>query len=233
MIFANILRRYFNIGASFSNDLIQTAYHKSGHILLAYSYGYSCHRLDLKERDNIDIHFKDDLMLVAGILSYGTETSLFHSLPAHTQKRAEIVAERLISMLTAGYLAQKKLEKGESSLFKEGEDLLSNPPESIQRINQFLKSFKSQDSDPYAKSFSVQALTYFLSRPQNWKPVDRLARELLYSPSKTLDQNTIDKIIRKNSSLHQQGHHQYFYTFPSTEIKNSYATPNQLREVSG
>ena len=68
MIFTNLVRRYLNLAPALSNNLIQIAYHKSGHIALAYSYGYSCHRMDLKEIENIDIHYKDDLMLVAGII---------------------------------------------------------------------------------------------------------------------------------------------------------------------
>jgi len=201
MSFTNIVRRYLNLAPAISNNLIQTAYHKSGHIVLAYSYGYSCHRVDLKEIENIDIHYKEDLMLVAGIVSYSIDPVLFDSLPEYHQKRAGIVTERLINMLTSGYLAQQRSELGEQCLFRAGEELLQHPPAPIDRLTKFNDRLNNEPTDPYTRAFSVQSLSYFLSRPENWKLIDTLARNLLYSPSNSLDQLAIEKIINRSSAF--------------------------------
>ncbi len=201
MIFTNLVRRYLNLAPALSNNLIQIAYHKSGHIVLAYSYGYSCHRMDLKEIENIDIHYKDDLMLVAGIVSYSIDEELFDNLPDHHKKRAGIVTERLINMMTAGYLTQQRADFGEQCLFRAGEELLQHPPAPIDRLQNFLEKWQKEPADPYAKTFHVQSLAYFLTRPENWKLIDTLARSLLYAPGQTLDQHAIEKIIKKSKAL--------------------------------
>ena len=201
MIFTNIVRRYLNLAPALSNNLIQTAYHKSGHIVLAYSYGYSCHRVDLKEIENIDIHYKEDLMLVAGIVSYSIDPVLFDNLPEYHQKRAGVVTERLINMLTSGYLAQQRSKLGEECLFRAGEELLQHPPAPIDRLTKFNDRLSPEPADPYTRAFNVQSLSYFLTRPDNWKLIDSLARNLLYAPSNTLDQNAIEKIIKRSSAF--------------------------------
>jgi hypothetical protein len=201
MIFTNLVRRYLNLAPALSNTLIQTAYHKSGHIVLAYSYGYSCHRVDLKEIENIDIHYKEDLMLVAGIVSYSIDPMLFDSLPEFHRKRAGVVTERLINMLTAGYLAQQRSEFGEQCLFRAGDHLLQQPPASIDRLTQFQQNLIADASDPFSRAFNVQSLSYFLTRSENWKLVDNLARHLLYAPGNTLDQHAIEKIINRSGAV--------------------------------
>jgi hypothetical protein len=201
MIFTNIIRRYLNLAPALSNTLIQTAYHKSGHIVLAYSYGYSCHRVDLKEIENIDIHYKEDLMLVAGIVSYSIDPVLFDNLPEYHQKRAGIVTERLINMLTSGYLAQQRSELGEQCLFRAGEELLKHPPAPIDRLTNFNDRLSAEPADPYTRAFNVQSMSYFLTRPENWKLIDSLARHLLYAPANTLDQHAIEKIIHRSDAF--------------------------------
>lgn len=201
MTLTNLVRRYFNLTPAICNTLIQTAYHKSAHIVLAYNYGYSCHRVDLKEIENIDIHYKEDLMLVAGILSYSIDPVLFDNLPDYHHKRAGIVTDRLINMLTAGYLAQQKSEFGEKCLFQAGEDLLQHPPASIDRLTQFNTKINPASDDPYTRTFNVQSLSYFLTRPENWKLIDALARHLLYAQANTLDQPAIEKILHRSSVL--------------------------------
>src|SRR5688572_3069930 len=201
MIFTNIVRRYLNLAPALSDTLIQTAYHKSGHIVLAYSYGYSCHRVDLKEIENIDIHYKEDLMLVAGIVSYSIDPVLFDNLPEYHQKRAGIVTERLINMLTSGYLAQQRSELGEQCLYRAGEELLKHPPAPIDRLTNFHKRISAEPADPYTRAFNVQSMSYFLTRPENWKLIDSLARNLLYAPANTLDQHAIEKIINRSHAF--------------------------------
>jgi hypothetical protein len=159
--------------------------------------------MDLKEIENIDIHYKDDLMLVAGIISHGTDSDLYDNLPDHQKKRAGIVTERLVNMTTAGYLAQKRSEFGEHCLFSAGEELLQHPPAPIDRLQQFLDTWNGEAADPFAKTFHVQSLAYFLTRVQNWKLIDTLARNLLYAPDQTLDQHSIEKILMKSSVLKQ------------------------------
>lgn len=201
MIFTNIVRRYLNLAPALSDTLIQTAYHKSGHIVLAYSYGYSCHRVDLKEIENIDIHYKEDLMLVAGIVSYSIDPVLFDNLPEYHQKRAGIVTERLINMLTSGYLAQQRSELGEQCLYRAGEELLKHPPAPIDRLTNFNERISAEPADPYTRAFNVQSMSYFLTRPENWKLIDSLARNLLYAPANTLDQHAIEKIIYRSHAF--------------------------------
>jgi hypothetical protein len=200
-----MVRRYLNLAPAISNNLIQTAYHKSGHIVLAYSYGYSCHRVDLKEIENIDIHYKEDLMLVAGIVSYSIDPVLFDSLPEYHQKRAGIVTERLINMLTSGYLAQQRSALGEHCLFRAGEELLQHPPAPIDRLTKFNDRLSKEPTDPFTRAFNVQSLSYFLTRPENWKLIDSLARNLLYSPSNSLDQYAIEKIINRSGAFKPAG----------------------------
>ena len=222
-----MFRRYLNLTPTPSNNLIQTAYHKSSHIVFAYSYGYSCHRVDLKEIENIDIHYKEDLMLVAGILSYSIDPVLFDNLPEYHKRRAGILTERLINMLTAGYLAQKRTELGEHCLFRAGIDLIQNPPASIDRLQQFMDKYNGAPEDPYAKAFNVQALSHFLTNPRNWKLIDTLAKALLYSSSKTLDQHAIEKVIKKSNVLKSESklshihsladHHQHHHKNQSVQ----------------
>jgi len=219
MIFTNIVRKYLNLAPALSNNLIQTAYHKSGHIVLAYSYGYSCHRVDLKEIENIDIHYKEDLMLVAGIVSHSIDPILFDSLPEYHQKRAGIVTDRLINMLTSGYLAQQRSELGEHCLFQAGEELLQNPPASIDRLTKFSNSWSSEPVDPYSRTFNVQSLSYFLTRPENWKLIDSLARSLLYAPSNTLDQHAIEKVINRSGMLKPIVKSPYIHSITQPDIR--------------
>jgi hypothetical protein len=225
MIFTNIVRRYLSLAPAVPPSQIYTAYHKSGHILLAYSYGYSCHRADLKGIDNIDIHFKDDLMLVAGITSYSMDPVLFDSLPDHHKKRASLVTGRLISMMTAGYLAQKRSEFGDQCLFKAGEDLLQHPPASIDRLQQFLDHWNRDEADPFAKTFQVQSLSYMLTRAENWKLVDTLARCLLYAPGNTLDQHQIEKVINKSGVFKYTPRSSYHYSYPEISKFSSDSLP--------
>ena len=215
-----MFRRYLNLTPTPSNNLIQTAYHKSSHIVFAYSYGYSCHRVDLKEIENIDIHYKEDLMLVAGILSYSIDPVLFDDLPEYHKRRAGILTERLINMLAAGYLAQKRAELGEHCLFRAGIDLIQNPPAAIDRLQQFLDKHNREPEDPFAKAFNVQALSHFLTNPQNWKLIDTLAKALLYSSSKTLDQHSIEKIIRKSNVLKSESKLSHAHSLAEHRNKN-------------
>ena len=224
-----MVRRYLNLVPTLSNSLIQTAYHKSSHIVFAYSYGYSCHRVDLKEIENIDIHYKEDLMLVAGILSYSIDPVLFDDLPEYHKRRAGILTERLINMLTAGYLAQKRTELGEQCLFRAGEDLIQNPPASIDRLQQFLDKYNGEPEDPYAKAFNVQALSYFITKPQNWKLIDTLAKSLLYASSKTLDQHAIEKIIKKSNVLKSEGKSPHIHTITKYSQPNRAVQPVPLQ----
>ncbi len=217
MIFTNIVRRYLNLLPAQSNNHIQIAYHKSGHVVLAYSYGYSCHRMDLKEIENIDIHYKDDLMLVAGIISHNADPGLYDNLPDHQKKRAGIVTERLINMTTAGYLTQKRSEFGEHCLFSAGDDLLQHPPAPIDRLQTFLDTWSGETIDPFAKTFHVQSLAYFLTRVQNWKLIDTLARNLLYAQDQTLDQHAIEKIIQKSGALKQGAHSSEIYSIAESK----------------
>ncbi|RYF92221.1 MAG: hypothetical protein EOO02_25105, partial [Chitinophagaceae bacterium] len=131
MILTQMLRRYLNLAPAVSDDLLQAAYHKSGHIVLAYSYGYSCHRVDLKEAENIDLHYKEDLMLVAGIFSYSLDPCLFDNLPEFSRRKAAMVTGRLINMLCAGYLAQQKIMKAKGRKSEICDQLIDNPPPSI------------------------------------------------------------------------------------------------------
>lgn len=225
MIFTNIVRRYLNLAPALSNNLIQTAYHKSGHIVLAYSYGYSCHRVDLKEIENIDIHYKEDLMLVAGIVSHSIDPVLYDNLPEFHKKRAGIVTSRLINMLTSGYLAQQRSEVGEHCLFQAAEDLVQHPPASIDRLTTFQNGLSSEPADPYTQTFNVQSLSYFLTRPQNWKLIDTLARNLLYAPSNTMDQHAIEKVINKSGAFKPSVKAQYVHSI------NDYR-PSDLRSAS-
>ncbi|MET0299194.1 MAG: hypothetical protein ABW036_05515 [Flavitalea sp.] len=195
MILTQMLRRYLKLAPVVSDDLLQAAYHKSGHIVLAYSYGYSCHRVDLKEAENIDLHYKEDLMLVAGILSYSIDPCLFDNLPEFSRRKAAMVTGRLINMLCAGYLAQQKIVRGDHGIAEICDKLIENPPSSVARLRQFHETVFETAQDRTASKFFIQSIAGFLEIGSNWKQVDSLARHLLNAPGQTLDQHSIEKLL--------------------------------------
>ncbi len=190
-----------------SQDLSeQCAYHESGHVVMAYLAQYNCDRVAVLQDGSgngfTEINYGNHqmTMLVASLVNYSQEPQIFHDLPPNAQAVAPKVAFKVCGTLLGGPASE--------ALYKVGVSFAGNLPIDIggpdlmrvDSIHHLLSQIGSQHNPNYVVE-NLGTVVDILRQEQTWAAIEQLSRDILTSPTKSLDRQQIESSLQKSGYL--------------------------------
>lgn len=182
----------------------QGAYHESGHIVIAYFYGYKCDEVRLLSNDPgagfSRFDYSQDTVLVTSILNSQNNSTLFNSLPKETKMESPHVAYKVSNILLSGPVTEAFHKfgvdfVGNLEVDVNGPDLIS-----VKNIDYFLTEIDKQHNPDFVQH-SLGNIGNVLRTDQFWKAIEHLAKTIINSPSKSLTRFEIENSLNQSGFL--------------------------------
>lgn len=181
-----------------NEEILKCAYHESGHIVLAYRYGYYCEWVEISNSGDgtSKINYLADLKPITGIKNAQSEPSFLdeflQNITLEKQRNLSIIA---LSIAFAGSVAENyhfnQVNQGMAEIELSGTDL-----QEVNNIEFFLDSrFPNQINIQYI----VQDVYNYISNPNVQTTVNNLANTILSKTDRKLNRMEIEEILNSNS----------------------------------
>jgi hypothetical protein len=165
-----------------TDNFKRTAYHESGHIVIAYLVGYTCDYakllIDTEGDGQTSINYGEDLLLIAGITNCMDEPDIFNELPNPVKKQSPGIARRIATILVAGSAAEavflNEVVREEVALELSGEDLRR-----IVNVEYLLKQIIKEHPDDYTHQRLTEVVTWMREIEEINEAVNKMALQLL------------------------------------------------------
>jgi hypothetical protein len=184
----------------------QTAYHESGHIIMAHLSGYKSDMVTLIQSDpgtgktKFNYGSFDITLLIAAMQKYDEDPSIFHDLNNTLKNVAPQVAIKIVGTILGGPVSEAYYKTGidfvgELPIEMSGPDLLS-----VQSIhNCMIDNFPNHDANFINSQF--KNVTAILREQQFWNAIEHLSVTLLNSPEKQLNKQQIEQSLSESGYL--------------------------------
>jgi hypothetical protein len=158
-----------------------SAYHESGHIIMAYLACFACDRVDIThqwmESDKSQINYGSDSVLIKNILEYIIDPHLYRSLPENKKAKSNYIAHRIASIMIAGSVSQAIYENDYKTIKNSSIEIEKHDLKKINDILFFLRKEKKFDIPDFIEKTIKYTLDIF--QPEVWVSIDSLARTIM------------------------------------------------------
>jgi hypothetical protein len=158
-----------------------SAYHESGHIVIAYLSNYWCDSVDINkqliENDKSVLNYNCDSCLVNSILDYNNNTGNYFSLPENKKIKSSYIAHRVASILVAGSAASTLYKNGYKTLKMAQVVIEKHDLKKINDIQSFLAKEKQIDLPDFVEKTIKYTLDLF--HPRVWIAIESLAKKIM------------------------------------------------------
>ena len=183
------------------NRILQTAYHESGHIILAYLTGYEVLECEVLQNGDGKTTFEygKDLLLIAAITNCKEEPEMFNELPKEIKVNCLTVSNKIISILLAGSVAESMFLN--NGVIDENMNVEISGPDLIrsENVDHFLSEIKKEQHDSNYIQNNMTELFNTMNITEVRKSVSELAERLL--AKKKISQNEIEDILKTTGFL--------------------------------
>jgi hypothetical protein len=184
----------------------KAAFHESGHVVMTYKMGYKVQEVRLREPDPVSgytqTHYEQDHLLVGGIITYKTSSSLFNSFPLIVKMRSVETAKKILVIELSGPITETLYDFGTENKGNLNIELWGIDKIDVENIEFFLSKYDKNYDENFKKN-CIEAITSYLRKAEIWDGITYMSKQLLESPTKILSGIKIEEILKKCNLLHK------------------------------
>ncbi|ABQ05331.1 hypothetical protein [Flavobacterium johnsoniae] len=176
--------------------LEKTAYHESGHIIMAYLNKYFCEETEILPNGDgkSTFNYGSDLLTITAITNFKDEPDIFNNLSESIKRNCPEIAFKSTLVLIAGSIAESiYLNDGisgeEMDVEISGPDLIR-----IENINFLLSQINLNHKTDFIPEMMYTAMTIFADK-KIWDTITILAKSLFNKNNKKLSKSEIETIL--------------------------------------
>lgn len=180
-----------------SEDFIKTAYHESGHIVMAYFNKYICVETEILGNGDgkSTLDYGNNLLMITAITNYKNNPEIFNSLPQNLKFKSAEIAFKAALVLIAGSISEAiylndGLDKEEIDVEISGPDLYR-----VENIDFLLSKIKKNHKNDFISSMMRTAMV-ILKDEISWTAITLIAHAIHENPRKKLLRSEIQTILR-------------------------------------
>jgi hypothetical protein len=201
----SILSSNYDQKAEFSQEELN-AYHESGHIHLAYLSGFQCENVTLLQDGSQNafakFHYGDKAIssLIVAITHFKEDPEMYYMLPYDLKLQTELAAAKITGTLLAGSVAEHLYKSGSDYVGELKMEISGPDLARVSSVHELLNSLDPQNHNLDYIAWEFKKIAGFFQQEMVWNSIDKLAKAILSSTSKSLSQSQIER------SLHESGY---------------------------